>query len=311
MIPIDGQPRLAGLAGNVMRLCALVAVVSLVTVSPVLAQPPAAPPDQFFDSGAVRIRYVEQGSGPPIVLMHGMTGTLDRHFVANGVFGNLAKDHRVIAMDLRGHGKSGKPYAPAAYGEEMARDVLRLLDHLKIPRAHIAGYSLGAFIAARFAVLHPDRLISAIYIASLPLRDGDTVMEKFAADSAADLESDLPFKSLALALQPPGSKPPSDEEIRKSVAPLVAANDVKALAALWRGYKTLSVSSQQLSALRVPSIVLVGSEDTAAAGVPDLKKTQPQIRMLVVQGAQHGGPEGVMRRPEFMTTLREFLASAR
>jgi hypothetical protein len=66
-----------------------------------------------------------------------------------------------------------------------------------------------------------------------------------------------------------------------------------------------------LSALRVPSIVLVGSEDTAAAGVPDLKKTQPQIRTLVVQGAQHGGPDGVMRRPEFMTTLREFLASAR
>ena len=294
-----------------MKVITLLALLSFVTVSPVSAQPSAAPPDQFFDSAGVRIRYVEQGTGTPIVLMHGLTGTLDRHFLANGVFANLAKDHRVIAMDLRGHGKSGKPYEPTAYGEEMARDVGRLLDHLKIQRAHIAGYSLGAFIAARFASLQPQRPISVIYIASLPLRDGDAVMEKFAAESVKDLESDVPFKSLMINLQPPGSPPPSDDEIRKAVAPLVAANDVKALAALWRGYKTLSVSNAQLTALKMPSIVLVGSEDTAAAGVPDLNKTQPQIRTLVVQGAQHGGPDGVMRRAEFMAALRPFLAAAR
>ena len=288
----------------------LIAAV-LVLPSLVSAQTPTAPPDQFFDANGVRLRYVEQGQGPAIVLMHGYTGTLDRHFIANGVFANLAKDHRVIAVDLRGHGKSGKPHDPKAYGEEMVRDVVHLLDYLKIGRAHIAGYSFGAFIAARMAALHPDRLISAIYIASLPLREGDALMEKFANESAAELESDLPFKSLAINLQPSGTKPPSDEEIRKAVAPLVAANDVKALAALWRGYKTLSISNQQLSSVRVPQIVLIGGEDISAAGVPELNKTHPQIRTLVVQGAHHGGPEGVMRRAEFMTTLRAFLAAAR
>ena len=95
------------------------------------------------------------------------------------------------------------------------------------------------------------------------------------------------------------------------MAPLVAANDVRAFAALWRGYKTLIVSNQQLKAVRVPSILVTGSEDTSAAGVPELNKTHPQIRTLVVPGAQHGGPEGVMRRAEFMTALREFLAGAR
>ena len=103
-----------------------------VTQSSPQPAPAVVPPDQFFDFNGVRIRYVEQGQGPAIVLMHGMTGTLDRHFLANGVFANLAQDHRVIAIDLRGHGKSGKPYDPRAYGEEMARDVVRLLDHLKI-----------------------------------------------------------------------------------------------------------------------------------------------------------------------------------
>src|SRR5262245_18086392 len=75
-------------------------------------QPAGAPPDQLLDSRGVRLRFVEQGSCPPIVLMHGYSGSLDRHFLANGVFSNLAQDHRVIAFDLRGHGKSDKPHDP-------------------------------------------------------------------------------------------------------------------------------------------------------------------------------------------------------
>ena len=290
------------------------ALIAAVLVAFGLSQaPPAAtaPPDQSFDSAGVRLRYIEQGSGPAIVLMHGYTGTADRHFIANGVFGNLAKDHHVIAIDLRGHGKSGKPHDPAAYGEEMARDVVRLLDHLKIQRAHVLGYSLGAMIAGKLATLHPDRLITVNYIASLPLRTTDTYMVAFAAESVKELESDLPFKSLMVNLQAPGSKPPSDDEVRKAVAPLVAANDVKALAALWRGFKPLAVTPEQLKVVKVPSIVITGSEDMSAAGVPDLNKTQPQIRTLVVQGAQHGGPDGVMRRPEFMTALRDFISAAK
>ena len=286
------------------------ALAFLAAVTQSTPQPAVAPPDQFFDSNGVRIRYVEQGQGPAIVLMHGYTGTLDRHFLANGVFANLAKDHRAIAIDLRGHGKSGKPHDPKAYGEEFARDVVRLLDHLKIQRAHVLGYSLGAFIAGRVATMHPERLISVVYVAGLPLRDL-SFMEKFAHDSVKELESDLPFKSLVVALQPPGAKPPSEDEMRKAMAPLVAANDVKAFAALWRGYQTLAVSDTQLAAVRVPSIVLVGSEDLNAAGVPELNKLHPRIKTVVVQGAQHGGPEGVMRRPEFIAGLREFLAGAR
>jgi pimeloyl-ACP methyl ester carboxylesterase len=271
----------------------------------------AAPPDQFFDSNGVRIRYVEQGSGPPIVLMHGYTGTLDRHFLASGVFAALVNDHRVIAIDLRGHGKSDKPHAPDAYGEEMARDVVRLLDHLRVPRAHVLGYSLGAMIAGRLATMHPERLTSVVYVGSLPLREGDSSISRFAEDAVKEFEQNLPFKSLVVALQPPGSAPPSDDEVRKAVAPLVAANDVRAFEALWRGYNTLAVRDQQLAAARVPAIVLVGSEDISAAGVPQLNKTHPQIRTVIVQGARHGGPEGVMRRREFMQTLQQFLASVR
>lgn len=61
----------------------------------------------------------------------------------------------------------------------------------------------------------------------------------------------------------------------------------------------------------MPSIVITGSKDVSAAGVPDLNARHPQIRTVVVPGAEHGGPAGVMRRDEFMTTLQEFLAAAR
>ena len=86
-----------------------VLLMLLVVVAPAVARQPAVPVDQFFDSNGVRLRYVEQGSGPAVVLMQGYTGTLDRHFIANGVFASLAHDHRAIAFYLRGHGKSGKP----------------------------------------------------------------------------------------------------------------------------------------------------------------------------------------------------------
>ena len=65
------------------------------------------------------------------------------------MFPALAASYRVIAMDARGHGLSGKPHDPAQYGPEMGLDVVRLLDHLGLRRAHILGYSMGAHIVAQ------------------------------------------------------------------------------------------------------------------------------------------------------------------
>ena len=73
----------------------------------------AAAQDRFFDSGGVRIRYLERGAGAPLVLVHGFTANIERAWVETGIVENLARDHRVIALDLRGHGKSGKPHQAA------------------------------------------------------------------------------------------------------------------------------------------------------------------------------------------------------
>src|SRR5437899_11802964 len=107
--------------------------------------------DQFFDSNGVKIRYIVEGKGEPVVLIHGFTADIDKNWrtgFAVGPYQNgpriieaLSKNYRVIALDNRGHGKSDKPHDVKQYGVEMAEDVLRLLDHLKIKQAHVVGYS--------------------------------------------------------------------------------------------------------------------------------------------------------------------------
>ena len=275
--------------------------------------PVAAPPDQFFDSKGVRIRYVERGQGTPIVLLHGYTGTLDRHWINPGVFADLAKDYRVIAMDLRGHGKSGKPHDPDAYRTDMAQDVIRLLDHLQIKRAHLMGYSLGAVLAGHLLTTNPDRFISAVFVAHHAVHTFSEADKKEAEAAAIELEGTTPFKSLFVGLAPPGAPIPSDEEIRKLVQPLVASNDLKALAAFHRAraHGSMIVTGAKLRAIKVPTLGIIGSADPSAPTMRELAPLMPALKVVILEGAEHGGERGVLRRKEFLPAVREFLAAAR
>jgi pimeloyl-ACP methyl ester carboxylesterase len=78
------------------------------------------------------------------------------------VWQELAKQYRVIALECRGDGESDKPHDPGKYSKQHAEDVVRLLDHLKIQKAHIVGYSMGTIIAGWLMVSHPDRILSAV-----------------------------------------------------------------------------------------------------------------------------------------------------
>ena len=113
-----------------------------------------------FDSSGVPIHYRVEGRGEPVVLIHGLHASAQMNWGAPGIIADLAKTYRVIALDCRGHGQSGKPAAEGAYGVQMVEDIVRLLDHLKLRSAHIVGYSMGGMIALKLAVLHPDRVRS-------------------------------------------------------------------------------------------------------------------------------------------------------
>jgi (E)-2-((N-methylformamido)methylene)succinate hydrolase len=107
-----------------------------------------------FENSWGTTQYAVEGSGPPVLLIHGVGARLDNW---DGVAAVLSRIFKVVRYDLRGHGKSGK--VPGPYSLEMfADDAIGLLDHLGIPRAHVGGHSLGGMIAITMAARHPERV---------------------------------------------------------------------------------------------------------------------------------------------------------
>lgn len=120
--------------------------------------------DAYFSaSDGVKIHYLAMGQGSPVLLIHGSSGSAGVNWFGNGVAQALATGHHVIAIDLRGHGKSDKPHDPSKYGPAMARDVVELLDHLEITKAHIHGFSISGGVVSQLLATHPERFITASY----------------------------------------------------------------------------------------------------------------------------------------------------
>ena len=267
--------------------------------------------DKFFDSNGVRIRYVDQGAGEPIVLLHGQGNNVDAAWVRTGVLANLATDHRVIAMDLRGHGKSGKPHQPEAYGEEMGLDVLRLLDHLKIQKAHILGYSLGAGVSAKLLVKHSERYLTAILAGSSGGRNWSPELAKAAEDEAKEWEQGPPFRAFILRNASPDRPAPTEEQMRETSQRMLQTIDPLAMAAFARSRERQAVTNAEIAAVHIPTLALVGGADPRLAGVKELKAVMPSLTVVVIEGATHSSADerGAPRRSEFVKAIREFVAA--
>jgi len=138
------------------RFCFLAFFLALLAVA-AFAQ--ARPEHKYFTTkDGVKIHFMTLGKGTPVVLIHGYTGSAEGNWLRNGIAEALAKTHLVIAIDCRNHGRSDKPQ-PGGPGR--AEDVIELLDHLKIPKAHFHGYSMGGGIVGRLMALIPERFITA------------------------------------------------------------------------------------------------------------------------------------------------------
>jgi pimeloyl-ACP methyl ester carboxylesterase len=265
--------------------------------------------DQFFDSNGVRIRYVEQGSGPPVVLLHGFSGNLDSAWVETGVLPTLVTDYRVIAFDSRGNGKSDKPHDPKSYGLQMGQDVVRLLDHLHIARAHIVGHSLGAIITAKLLTTNPDRFLTAT-LSGAAGRQRWTPENAAAAEAeAVEFEQGVPFRSVILRTAPTDRPKPTEEQIQAESQRRLGRNDRFAMAAMVRSRGEQTVSAAEMAAVRVPTLGIIGSADANLAAMQQFASVLPTLKVVVIEGATHGGSLGVTRRPEFVEHFRAFTAA--
>lgn len=255
--------------------------IVMVLACALLLPAPVSAQDKFFVSDGVRIRYVDQGRGEAVVLVHGFTSSLES-WVQSGLMTDLARDHRVIALDLRGHGKSDKPHDSAHYGQAMCLDVIRLMDHLGLSQAHVVGYSQGARLVGYLLTTHPGRFRSAT-LGGSPPRVG------WPSEEVARAEQD------AQAME------------QRSKSGVSDGQDYVALAAVARSRSTQVVTEAQLRQVMVPTIGIVGSADPRMVGMKGLTGIMPALlRVVVIDGANHGEAP---KRPEFVRSVREFLDS--
>jgi len=228
---------------------------------------------QRFEHGGVEIAFLDEGRGEPVVLVHGFASTAAVNWVHPGWITTLTKTgRRVIALDNRGHGASSKLYDPAAYHSAvMAEDVRGLLDHLGLERADVIGYSMGARIAAFFALAHPARLRRAV-LGGLGARlvDGvglpESVAEALEAPSLADVRDRTARTFRAFAEQ--------------------TQSDLAALAACIRGSRQ-TLTREEVASIRAPVLVAVGTKDVVAGSPHELAALLPAGRALDIPGRDH------------------------
>jgi len=226
-----------------------------------------------FHNGEIEIAYLDAGEGEPVVLVHGFASNKETNWVNPGWVRALTRaGRRAIALDNRGHGASSKLYNANTYhSATMADDVRALLDHLRIERADVMGYSMGARICAFLAVAHPQRVRSVV-LGGLGIRLVEGV--------------GLP-ESIAEALEAPSLDDVSDPTGRTFRAfAEQTRSDLKALAACMRGSRQ-ELTREQVARIKAPVLVAVGTKDPVAGSAQALAALIPGARALDIPGRDH------------------------
>jgi pimeloyl-ACP methyl ester carboxylesterase len=179
---------------------------------------------------------------------------------------------QAIAIDNRGHGGSQKFYEPEAYTSPiMADDARQLLDHLGIAKADVIGYSMGARIAAFLALAYPDRVRSAVFAG-------------LGANMIRGVGDPKPIEAALLAEDTAAIADPNARAFR--IFADQTQSDRRALAACIVASRD-RIPARDLSALTVPVLVAVGTEDSIAGPAQPLADTIPGAKVLDIPGRDH------------------------
>ena len=268
-------------------------------------------------ANGLNIHIQQAGSGPELVLIHGLTGDLSIWFLSRTIT-ELARTHRVTAYDLRGHGYTDAPLEGYTSLDHTS-DLIALLDVLDIERARLVGHSFGAVIAVHAAVIAPARVdamvLSDPYFPALRhLEDVSRWahwqnFRQQAEDAGVSLSSDswydlTTFFDQVLRLD--------DERLlrfRQAVG-LPGLKRVLRLARTSCGRDSKldgGLSAEQISGLHHPCLALYGENSPFLSTADYLTKHLPDCRGRLIEGAKHRAPE---ENPEgFVAAVREFLES--
>lgn len=231
-----------------------------------------------------RIRFEESGEGPALVLVHGsgLSSSIWRGF---GYTKALRSNYRVLALDLRGHGRSGKPSREEDYRMDLVvADVLAVLDAAGVDSAHYFGYSFGARTGFSLAQQHPERLLSFVSAGGTyrPLEGQISKLFFPGYDRALEAGGMPEFvRQWGVAAGKP---------VDPQTAAAFLANDAVALSAYFRrSEKEQGIPEEQLKELAVPALLLAGTEDGSRFRDSQRAATlMPEARFEALPGRDHG-----------------------
>jgi pimeloyl-ACP methyl ester carboxylesterase len=216
-------------------------VFFLTTIVSGIASAEEAPTMGYAPVNGLKMYYEVHGSGDPVVLLHGSFMTITNNWT--GWIGELSKTRKVIAVEMQGHGRTADIERDFSY-ENLADDVAALLDHLRIPRADLIGYSMGGGVAMQCAIRHPEKVRKVVSISAFFRHDG---VVKEALDALSKLTPEA-FK---------GS--PIETEYKKlSPTPNEFPNFVKRVIAARKPY---DFGADKLKATEAPMFFIHGDAD--------------------------------------------------
>lgn len=257
------------------------------------------------------LHVATSGEGPPLVLLHGFTGSTE-------TWGSLRsaaeKTHKVIAVDLPGHGKSTAPNDPRCYAlTRVADDLIHVLDKFSIDRTVILGYSMGGRTALRFALAHGDRVSGLILESMSPgITDSAGRAARSRSDNAlADaIESDgieafvnrwerLPIWDTQRSLS---------DDVRNRLRKQRLENRQEGLANSLRGAGAGQDEPvfDRLAEIEAPTLLIAGALDTRYVDIAtSMQKAMPNAHLSIIPEAGHASH---FERPEaFASAVMAFL----
>lgn len=228
-----------------------------------------------LDRDGVAIHYEVAGQGPALLLTHGYSATGE---MWRGQIEAFAPRFRVITWDMRGHGRSDYPAAPAAYSEAATvADMAAILDAAGAERAIVGGLSLGGYMSLAFHLAHPERVRGLLIVDTGPGYRNDEAREGWNRNALRTAER---YETQGLAALAGGSP-----EMRAS-----RHRDATGLALAARGMLTQRDAQviSSLPAIAVPALVVVGAEDKPFLAASDYMAAKiPGAKKAVIKDAGH------------------------
>ncbi|MEO8112892.1 MAG: alpha/beta fold hydrolase [Phenylobacterium sp.] len=224
----------------------------------------------------VDLYYEVHGEGPVVLLTHGYSATSQ---MWRGQVEALARDHRLVIWDMRGHGQSDSPADPSHYSEPATvADMAALLDAVGAKSAVIGGLSLGGYMSLAFHRVHPERVEALLIIDTGPGFKNDDAREGWNRTSLRTAER---YERDGLGGLAAGSVEMRTSQHRSAAGLALAA----------RGMLTQRDAGviSSLPSIAVPSLVVVGADDTPFLAASDYMAAKiPGAKKVVVPAAGHG-----------------------